>query len=56
MRANNIAKTLGAYRRTVIWAIKPYKELGHEGDLPRSGRPRTANTPENRMKLKSIIQ
>ncbi|CAG0884807.1 unnamed protein product [Darwinula stevensoni] len=56
MSASNIAKTLGACRRTVIRAINRYEELGDEGDRPRSGRPRTANTPENRRKLKIRIQ
>jgi transposase len=41
-----IVQLLGVHKGTVSKTIKRYQELGTLADRPRSGRPRTARTPE----------
>ena len=47
---NNVSKSV------VSKAIKRFKELVHTKDRPRSGRPRTANTPVNRKLIRDRIR
>ena len=51
-----IVHLLNVSKSVVSKAIKQFKELGHTKDHPRSGRPRTANTPANRKLIRDRIQ
>jgi transposase len=51
-----IIDTLGVNRRFVNRAIKRFKEQGSSDDRPRSGRPRSADTPTNRRKIRMRVK
>ncbi|VDL86511.1 unnamed protein product [Nippostrongylus brasiliensis] len=52
---SEIAKRLNVSSFTVHKAIKRYKELGTLSDRPRSGRPKTATTPNVLKKVRDKI-
>ena len=55
-RQIEIVRLLNVSKSVVSKAIKRFKELGHTKDRPRSGRPRTANTPANRKLIRDRIR
>lgn len=55
-RQCEIVRLLGVRKDVVSKAIKRYKELGHDGRRPGSGRKRTVNTSANRKIIKKRVQ
>lgn len=55
-RQCEIVRLLKVPKQTVSDAIKRFKELGHDGRRPGSGRKRTVNTASNRKIIKKRVQ
>ena len=55
-RQIEIGRLLNVSKSVVSKAIKRFKELGYTKDRPRSGRPRTVNTPANRKLIRDRIR
>lgn len=55
-RPSEIVRSLEELKSFVLRTINRYEKKGTIKDLPRSGRPATVSTPENRQKLRRLFQ
>lgn len=55
-RQSEISRALDVGKSTVHKTIKRFVETGSHKDRPRSGRPRTANTPANRRSIREKVK
>ena len=56
LNVSNEVRLLNVSKSVVSKAVKRFKEFSHTKDRPRSGRPRTANTPANRKLIRDRIR
>ena len=56
MRQCDIVRLLNVPKQTVFKVVNRFKELGHDGHCPGSGRRRTANTSSNRQIIRKRVK